>query len=66
MAKVKQAVRFVWDHSHEESKAYVKTLFEETVHAPEARYGMACFAKKQKPNWAEFGRSGRGAGPSKL
>jgi hypothetical protein len=56
MARVKRAVQYIWQHTHEENRKYVEGLFAETVHAPEALYGMGCFMQKVKPNWGEFAK----------
>jgi len=54
MAVVKSTVDFVAHHTHEQNLEHVQKVFNDTVHSPEAMYGMGCFVQKKKPDWSEF------------
>lgn len=54
MGVIKATVNYVCSHTHEENTGYVQKVFGETVHSPEAMYGMSCFVQKKKPDWTEF------------
>lgn len=57
MAVIKNTVDYVCSHGHEENVAHVQKVFGQTVHSPEALYGMSCFVQKKKPDWTEFTKS---------
>jgi len=54
MSVIKATVDYVCSHGHEENVAHVQKVFGQTVHSPEALYGMSCFVQKKKPDWTEF------------
>ena len=63
--EVKQLVQYVDTHSDADNQQHVKEVFARTFAGywfgltarEEARYGVGCFMKKEKPNWPEFHRS---------
>eukprot|EP01108_Squamamoeba_japonica_P008010 TRINITY_DN6970_c0_g1_i1.p1 TRINITY_DN6970_c0_g1~~TRINITY_DN6970_c0_g1_i1.p1 ORF type:complete len:303 (+),score=55.30 TRINITY_DN6970_c0_g1_i1:45-911(+) len=52
MAHMKQLVRYVSTHSHEENCIRAQAAFKEVFSGSDLPYGLSCFANKQRPDWA--------------
>lgn len=54
MREIKRLVGYVATHSDQENLAETARVFQNTFQAEEARYGVAQFQQKQKPDWRKF------------
>jgi len=55
MEIIKETVHYIDNHTHQENLAHVNSIFQQfVVTSEEAKYGITCFANKQKPDWTQF------------